>query len=114
MYTELNYKLVSMVRLNVIPTSILDLHEDFEELIPAYPESQGELEHYLRVVIAHKLLEPLARDKYTPLLRLSIDILISDGVIRTLSAPIIIYPVFTKHGAVSCSTHQVLHYEGVG
>jgi hypothetical protein len=70
-HKDLYLKLVRKTRLNVNPSSIVDLLEEIEALIPAYLESPGDLEHYLRVVITHRLIKPRERERFTDLLRLT-------------------------------------------
>jgi hypothetical protein len=110
-------ELVHKSCLNVTPIGIIDLNEEIESVKPSYPANQGQLEYYLRIIVTHKLLEPRARDKYTPLLRLTTEqewlwsdphCILFDCLSDETGA------TFTRAGIIQRGTHQVLSFEGSG
>jgi hypothetical protein len=117
-HKNLFLKLVIQARLTISPNGIISLLEEVETLIPAYPKNQGELEQYLRVILAHKLIEPQARKKYSDLIRLTVSDKWewSHQVHRLLFQELTqeTGAVHTKKGVIDLDTHQILSYEGFG
>jgi hypothetical protein len=70
-HANLYLELVQRTRLALSSGKVIDLPDQILAVTRTYPEGQGDLEHYFKIIIAHKLLEPHAREKYTELVKLT-------------------------------------------